>query len=149
MRRASAKKQIAKSPSHTPISVRLPAALRQTVQTLARQRGESGNAALNRLIDEGVRMAKCPGVLFTDGPSGRRASIAGSGVDVWEVVRTLRSCQGDEAAMRALYPQLSHAQITAALRYAKTYADGIAERIALADAVESEGMESVPTLKVS
>ena len=149
MRRGTAKKHNAKGPSHTPISIRLPAALRQAVQTLARQRGESGNATLNRLIDEGVRMAKCPGILFTDGPSGRRASIAGTGVDVWEVVRTLRSCQGDETAMRALYPQLSHAQIAAALRYAKTYAGEIAERIALADAVESEAMESIPDLKVS
>lgn len=107
------------------------------------------NAALHRLIDEGIRLAKCPGILFADGPSGRRATIAGTGIDVWEVVRTLRSCQGDEAAMRALYPQLTHAQVTAALRYAKAYSGEIAERIALADAVEAEAMETVPPLKVS
>lgn len=148
MRRARATRQITKA-SLTPISLRLPAATRQAVQTLARQRGQSMNSTLNRLIDEGVRQAKCPGIVFTDGPTGRRASIAGTSVDVWEVMRTLRSCEGDETAMRALYPQLSHAQITAALRYARAYPDGIQERISLADAVESEAMRSIPALKLS
>lgn len=148
MRRARATRQITKA-SYTPISLRLPAATRQAVQTLARQRGQSMNSTLNRLIDEGVRLAKCPGIVFTDGPTGRRASIAGTSVDVWEVMRTLRSCEGDETAMRALYPQLSHAQITAALRYARAYAGEIQERIALADAVESEAMRSIPALKLS
>lgn len=64
-------------------------------------------------------------------------------------MRSLRSCQGDETAMRALYPQLSHAQVTAALRYAKTYPDDIAERIALAEAVETDAMAFVPALKTS
>ena len=107
------------------------------------------HATLHRLIDEGVRLARCPGIVFTDGAAGRRASIAGTGIDVWEVARTLRSCHGDETAMRALYPQLSHAQLTAALRYAKRYPAEIADRIALTDALEAEALETVPTLKVS
>jgi uncharacterized protein (DUF433 family) len=116
---------------------------------LARHRGESINATLQRLVDEGVRLARCPGIVFADGASGRRACISGSAIDVWEVARTLRSCQGEEAAMRALYPQLSHAQIAAALRYARAYPDEISERIALADAAEAEAMETFPILKVS
>lgn len=34
-------------------------------------------------------MAEHPGVVFKDGPSGRRAALA-SGPDVWEVVKVLR-----------------------------------------------------------
>jgi uncharacterized protein (DUF433 family) len=107
------------------------------------------HATLGRIIDEGLRQTRCPGVVFADGPAGRRACIAGTGIDVWELARTLRSCAGDEAAMRALYPQLNHAQVTAALRYAKTYAREIEERIALAEALETEALETVPQLKVS
>jgi uncharacterized protein (DUF433 family) len=107
------------------------------------------HTTLVRLIDEGIRQARCPGITFTDGPSGRRASIAGTGIDVWEVARTLRSCDGDEAAMRALYPQLGHTQVAAALRYARTYRDDVEERIALADAMEHEAMETIPTMKAS
>lgn len=149
MPRARSTRRIGRPRPHPPTSLRLSAATREAVQMLARQRGESMNSVLHRLIDEGIRMAKCPGILFTDSPSGRRATVAGTGIDVWEVVRTLRSCHGDETTMRSLYPQLSHAQITAALRYAKTYPDEIAERIALAEAAEAEAMTSVPTLKVS
>ena len=149
MRRSKPRRRSAKAGGPTPISLRLPAETREAVQKLARHRGESMNTTLVRLIDEGVRQAKCPGITFTDGPSGRRASIAGTGIDVWEVARTLGSCHGDEAAMRALYPQLSHAQVTAALRYARTYRDDVGERIALAEAMEHEAMETIPTLKVS
>lgn len=138
----------AKAASQSPTSLRLSPATRQAVQALARARGESVNAALQRLIEEGVRMARCPGIVFVDGASGRRACIAGTGIDVWEVVRTLRSCGGDEAAMRALYPQLSHAQVTAALRYARAYPAEISERIALAEATEAEAMETLPSLAV-
>ncbi len=149
MRRAPPRRAVKKGPSQSPTSLRLSPETRRAVEALARQRGESLNAALRRIIDEGVRMARCPGILFADGPSGRRACIAGTGIDVWEVTRTLRSCQGNESAMRALYPQLTHAQITSALRYAKTFPDEIAERIAMAETAEIEAMEAVPFLKVS
>lgn len=147
MRRATKVKP--RAAAKTPLSLRLPPATRRAVQMLARHRGESINATLKRLVDEGVRMARCPGIVFADGASGRRACIPGSAIDVWEVARTLRSCQGDEAAMRALYPQLSHAQIAAALRYARAYPDEISERIALVDAAEAEAMETFPVLKAS
>lgn len=146
MPRTRATKRRAKGPHRPPTSLRLPAATRSAVQVLARQRGESMSAALSRLIGEGVRLAKCPGIVFVDGPSGRRAYIAGTGIDVWEVARTLRSCGGDESALRALYPQLTHAQVTAALRYARAYPDEIAERIAMTDAAEAEAMVRLPTL---
>jgi hypothetical protein len=42
-----------------------------------------------RLIDEGLRMADHPGVIFKDGPAGRRAALA-YGPDVWEVIKFLR-----------------------------------------------------------
>jgi hypothetical protein len=45
--------------------------------------------AAQRLIDEGLRMADHPGVIFKDGPSGRRASLA-YGADIWEIIKYLR-----------------------------------------------------------
>ena len=51
-----------------------------------------------RYIDEGVRMDDHPGIVFRDGPTGRRAGLA-CGPDVWEVIGALRSSEleGDEA----------------------------------------------------
>ncbi len=41
-----------------------------------------------------------PGVHFVDGPMGRRPALIGTGLDVWEVVETVRHNDGksDEAA---------------------------------------------------
>lgn len=40
-------------------------------------------------------MAEHPGVVFRDGPTGRRAGLAG-GPDVWEVVRAVKSARAAE-----------------------------------------------------
>jgi hypothetical protein len=57
--------------------------------------GLSLSAAANLLVDEGLRMAEHPGVVFRDGPTGRRAGLAG-GPDVWEVVRAVKSARTAE-----------------------------------------------------
>jgi hypothetical protein len=57
--------------------------------------GSSLSAAANRLVDEGLRTVEHPGVVFRDGPTGRRAGLVG-GPDVWEVVRALKSARAAE-----------------------------------------------------
>jgi len=54
--------------------------------------GLSLSAAANLLVDEGLRMVEHPGVIFRDGPTGRRAALAG-GPDVWELVRAVMSAR--------------------------------------------------------
>ena len=54
--------------------------------------GLSLSAAANLLVDEGLRMTEHPGIVFRDGPTGRRAALA-AGPDVWEVVRAVRSAR--------------------------------------------------------
>ena len=71
----------------TPLSIRfapsLLARLRQRANAMA---GASVAGLAQRLIDEGLRMADHPGVIFKDGPSSRRAALA-YGPDVWEVIQ--------------------------------------------------------------
>jgi hypothetical protein len=57
--------------------------------------GLSLSAAANLLVDEGLRMTEHPGVVFRDGPTGRRAALAG-GPDIWEVVRAVKSARAAE-----------------------------------------------------
>jgi hypothetical protein len=49
----------------------------------------------SRFVDKALRMEELLGVLFRDGPSGRRAVLVG-GPDVWEVVRVGQSTQRAE-----------------------------------------------------
>ena len=74
----------------TPLSIRFDAALLVRLRRRAgATAGLSTSALAQRLIDEGLRMADHPGVIFKDGPSGRRAALA-YGPDIWEIVKFLR-----------------------------------------------------------
>lgn len=73
-----------------------------------------------------------PGIVFRDGPAGRRAAIAG-GPDVWEVVETLKGTglKGEQAVVvTAEWGALTHAQVHAAVRYYADFRDEVDERIA-------------------
>jgi uncharacterized protein (DUF433 family) len=74
-----------------------------------------------------------PGIMFRDGPAGRRAALAG-GPDVWEVIDTLQNTgqKGERAvAATAEWGSLSPAQVRTALRYYAEHREGVDERIRL------------------
>ena len=84
----------------TPLSIRFDAALLERLKRRATSTvGSSTSTLAQRLIDEGLRMADHPGVIFKDGPSGRRAALA-FGPDIWEVITFLREV--DERGPAAL-----------------------------------------------
>jgi hypothetical protein len=73
-----------------PLSIRFD----DDVLTRLRQRaasvpGATASGLAQRLVDEGLRMADHPGIVFRDGPAGRRAALV-VGPDVWELVSFLR-----------------------------------------------------------
>jgi hypothetical protein len=72
-------------------SFRLENGLVENLQRRARARGESANALAGRSIDEGLRQEEHPLITFRDGAAGRRAAIAGTRLDVWQVIDTLRA----------------------------------------------------------
>jgi uncharacterized protein (DUF433 family) len=75
-------------------------------------------------LDEALRSRRFPGVIFVDGPAGRRAHLAGTGLDVWEVVELVREYGSQEAVMRA-FPRLSPVRIRTAMAFAEEYPDEI------------------------
>ena len=109
--------------------------LRLDPETLAEIRREARRSArpasqiIHMTLKEGLRLRRCPGIVFTDGPAGRRATIAGSGIDVWEVIRVYRAAGEDLEDLRKALPHLSLPQLEAALHYHKLYPDEIGERL--------------------
>jgi hypothetical protein len=84
----------------TPLSIRFePGLLARLRQRAVAETGANTSALAQRLVDEGLRMAEHPGIVFKGGPSGRRAALA-YGPDVWEVVKFLREI--DERGPAAL-----------------------------------------------
>lgn len=109
----------------------------QRLKRGAARRAESISAAGERLIDEGLRMEAHPGIVFRDGPSGRRAGLA-AGPDVWEVVGLLRNLSGrveERAAAAASQLGLTEAQVRTTSRYYAEFADETDAEIAHNDEI--------------
>jgi hypothetical protein len=116
-----------------PFSIRMSEPTMDRLDLHARRRGEAKSRIAERLIDEGLRMQEHPGVVFRDGPAGRRAALAG-GPDIWEVIETLRGTgqTGEQAiGLTARWGNLTHTQVRTAVRYYADFTEEIDERIAL------------------
>ncbi len=77
---------------------------------------ETRTGLAERYVEEGLRMDEHPGIGFADGPAGRRAVVLGTGLDVWEMVATVRQPGGSVIAA-ASYLELPASAVRAAVRY--------------------------------
>jgi hypothetical protein len=120
----------------TPLSIRFaPSLLARLRQRANATPGASAAGLAQRLIDEGLRMADHPGVIFKDGPSGRRAALA-YGPDVWEVIKFLREVDergpgAIEAAAEVFAVEAT--RISTAISYYGDFSDEIDTEITEAD----------------
>ena len=102
-------------------SLRLPGEVVKEIEALA-ARGEKDFSGMAReLIIEAVKMRHCPGICFADGPTGRRARIAGTGVDVWEFIATIKGLGEDYDKQKKAYHWLSDRQIRSAMAFYSLY----------------------------
>lgn len=68
----------------------------------ARQVHVAKTALAERYVVEGLAMDTFPGIVFRDGPAGRRLAVVG-GPDVWEIIQMFHTEDEDrEAAARGL-----------------------------------------------
>jgi hypothetical protein len=127
-----------------PLSIRFDPELLSRLRRRARSMpGGSVSGLAQRLVDEGLRMTEHPGIVFKDGPSGRRAALA-YGPDVWEIVKFLHEIDDrghDAVAAAAEMLNLPASRIRAAIHYYAAYPDEIDAEIEQADA-ESRSAEA-------
>ena len=119
-------------------SLRIPDDVAKTIQHEAENSGRDFSTVANELLAEAVKLIRCPGIVFADGPAGRRAVIAGTGLDVWEVVATYKSLTRDDARLREAYHWLSEPQLRSALSYFRLYPEEIERQIARNEAWTKE-----------
>ena len=81
-------------------------------------------ALAERYLDEGMRLDRHPGVIFVDGPAGRRPKLAGTGLDVWEVVETVKD-EGNSVDAAAPYLDITASRVDVAIRYYADHRDEI------------------------
>lgn len=106
------------------LSTRIDEPVMARLDQQAARAGLTRSALAERLLEEGARMQEHPGIVFVDGPAGRRARVAGVGPDVWEVVQTLKDHKGSARAA-AEYHERPRFLMEAAARYYAAFKDEI------------------------
>lgn len=106
-------------------SIRIQERTLKEIEQIVRDSGKEFSVVTNELLDEAVRMQRCPGIVFTEGTTGRRARIAGTGIEVWEVIATYKGVDEDFNRLQKAYHWLIGQQLRSAIGYYKTYPEEI------------------------
>lgn len=115
-------------PKTDPINIRLEIPVLKEVKKLAKMLRLPFSTLLNRLIVESLKMFQCPGIIFTNSPTGvRRATVAGTGLDVWELISIYKSYKDEKKLLKDYL--LIQSQLNAALNYYEHYKKEIEEEI--------------------
>jgi uncharacterized protein (DUF433 family) len=110
--------------------VRVPAALQEEIEReMERRDVDEWSTMVVELLREAVRARRAPGIVFADGATGRRPVVAGSGLEVWEVVQAWKEVGRNYDRLRAAYDWLSEPQLRAALSYYELYGDEVDARL--------------------
>ena len=106
-------------------SLRIPRETFNDIEKIARESGREFSAIAKDLLAEAVKMRRCLGIVFVNGVKGRKAKIAGTGLDVWEIIATYKSVNNKFPRLRKAYHWLSDQQLKAAIGYYIAYRDEI------------------------
>jgi uncharacterized protein (DUF433 family) len=108
------------------------------LERLAHDERRPLSAVIRDLLEEALRMRHCPGIIFADGPTGRRPVIAGTGLEVWEIIQTYKECGEDFEKLGQTYDWLTPQQLRSALAYWRLYPEEIEEEIRRQEALSEE-----------
>ena len=128
-----------------PTSFRLTPDLLSRLESEAAAAGTTVSALVVVLLEEGLRVRRFPGVVFRDGPAGRRAGLVG-GPDIWEVIRDVRATPGrGEAKIRRVATDagLTRSQVGLAIDYYAAFPEDIDARLAVEDRTAAQLRELV------
>jgi len=98
------------------LSLRVGATTLEQLERRARHEAEPKSKLAERYLREGLQMDDHPGIHFIDGALGRRPAVTGTGLDVWEVVETVRH-NDDSIARAATYLEIDARLVEVAIRY--------------------------------
>ena len=110
-------------------SLRIPQKTLEEIERIADESGRDFSSITKDLLTEAIKMRRCPGIVFADGVSGRRARVAGTGIEVWEIITTYKSVNQHFGRLQKAYHWLSEQQLRAAIGYYVAYRDEIDHQI--------------------
>ncbi len=119
-------------------TLRLAPGMRERLSERARHFDLPERTLAQRYLEEGLRRDAHPLIQFLDGPTGRRASLIGRGLDVWEVIATARDNEGSITEVAA-YLRIPVGLVEAAVAYYGEHSVEIDREIELNEAEYERG----------
>ena len=110
-------------------SLRIPKKTIEEIERIARESGQAFSSITNDLLAEAIKMRRCPGIVFTDGVTGRKARVAGTGLEVWEIIATYIGVKQNVKRLQKAYHWLTEQQLRAAIGYYTVYREEIDQLI--------------------
>ncbi|MDF1591252.1 MAG: hypothetical protein P1P89_07030 [Desulfobacterales bacterium] len=110
-------------------SMRIPEKMLREIRALALESGKDFSTMTKELLEEAVKMHRCPGIVFSEGVSGKKARVAGTGLEVFEIISNYKSVAENFERLKTVYHWLTDLQLRAALGYYRAYPDEIDELI--------------------
>jgi uncharacterized protein (DUF433 family) len=107
------------------MNVELPDQIAVAVEETARERGQEPSSLVAELATEAMKMRLVPGIVFADGPAGRRARVEGTGIEVFEVIQAYLAAGRDRDDLRQAFHWLDERQVDAALTYYRQFSDDV------------------------
>jgi uncharacterized protein (DUF433 family) len=98
-------------------SIRIRSEAFKEIKRLSTETGKEFSVITNELPIEAIKMRRCPGITFVDGVTGRRARIAGTGLEVWEIISAYNGFRKNWTNLKSAYDWLPENQLKAALNY--------------------------------
>jgi uncharacterized protein (DUF433 family) len=111
-------------------SLRIPEKILKEIERIAEEAQKDFSRVTNELLEEAVKAHRCPGIVFAEGVRGRRARVAGAGIEVWEIIASYQSVGKNLSRLKRAYHWLTGPQLQAAIGYYKTYPEEIDRLIA-------------------
>jgi len=102
-------------------SLRLSDAVVHEINEIAKSTRKDFTSVTNDLLEEALRAHRCPGIVFSEGVSGRRARIAGTGIEVWEVISAYLNVEKSLKRLKQSYEWLTDQQVKTAVGYYTAY----------------------------
>lgn len=96
----------------------------------AKPKGKTPPIDASRLLAEAERVREAPGIVFADGVAGRVPRMAGTGIEVFEVIKVYQAVGQDFQALQECFDWLNERQLRAALCYYEKFRSEVDERLA-------------------
>ncbi len=110
-------------------SLRIPEDTLKEINRIACESGRDFSTTAKDLLTEAIKMRCCTGIIFADGVTGKRARVAGTGLEVWEIITTYKGVNKNFPRLQTAYHWLTEQQLKAAIGYYISYPDEIDRQI--------------------